>query len=139
MIYYLDEDEVRHDTVPSKWKGLSPFNEAVALAHGWQKMNEPADTEKRDNAELAIVEKIVALAQKYNAVEDLVALDNINIPSLRALAKQHSVTARDMAAIEIEVLVLARDLEAIVGLSWTDTWNGLKERFPIYVAHILEN
>lgn len=137
MIYYIDEDNERHNVLPGKWKGLSPFNETIAQSIGWQKIEEPDSTEERDDAERYIVQKIAELADKYSAREALTNLEDISIPTLLQLADEYHVTAEDLQSLEVQVLILARHLEAVTGFTWSETWDGLKSRFRSYLEQIL--
>jgi len=141
MKYYIDENETRHYTLPRIWNGITPFNELRAIEAGWRIVDEPdpepvpEDTTERDAAERQIVQIIVGLASQYNALEELASMD-ITIPNLTALADAHNVPEATMLAVETRILILARHLEAVTGLTWAETWEGLKERFMGYVQEL---
>lgn len=93
---------------------------------------------ERDEAETMMAQRILALVMKYNAMEDFQRMEDITIPGLLALAQQYQVTSEDLHDAETEILILARHLEAITELSWSDTWAGFKSRFPGYMATLLK-
>lgn len=141
MKYYIDDEGNRRNTLPRIWNGITPFNELRATEAGWTIVEEvepepvPEDTTERDSAERQIVHIIVGLASQYNALEELAAMD-ITIPNLTALADAHNVPEATMLAVETRILILARHLEAITGLTWAETWEGLKARFMGYVQEL---
>ena len=143
MKYYIDEHGNRHNSLPRIWNGTTPFNELRAQEAGWQFIEEPdpvpmpEDTTERDNAERAIVNAIFALAQKYDAVEDvknLVQNNSFDIPALLQLTIDKGVTQEDLTVTETNILILARHLEALVGGTWGEAWEGLKSRISSYLT-----
>ena len=96
----------------------------------------PPDTSERDNAEKAIVGRIVQLASKYNALEDLAGLE-ITIPNLLELAAAKNVSEADLQAVKSDVSILVLDLMAKEGGTWQSCWDGLKSRFPQWVQEIV--
>ena len=96
------------------------------------------DTTLRDDAERAIVGAIVALAQKYDAVPDLVAMEDITIPNLQALAVAKGVPDAEFGALIVQLTPYKWQLEAITGTTWAECWEGLKERFGEIMQGILE-
>jgi len=97
---------------------------------------EPPDTTERDNAERAIVLSIVKLAQKYYALQDLIAMEDITIPNLQALATGKGVSLEDWTALISEITPMKWQLEAVVGGTWAECWDGLKSRFKSYFEEI---
>ena len=95
------------------------------------------DTTERDDAERAIVTAIVGLAQKYNAMQDLLAIEDITIPNLRSLAVAKGVPDAEFGALITELTPYKWQLEAVTGLPWAEEWSGLKERFSTYVHEII--
>ena len=144
-MYWLDELKNKHHSLPRIWKGITPFNASRAIELGWEAVEEekpqpaPEDTAERDAAEFSLVSVIFDLAVRYDAVNELSHLDAVSIPSLLDVSSRYGVTAGDLQAAETSILILARHLEAITGLSWADTWDGLKSRFPGYVAELINN
>jgi len=98
---------------------------------------EPPDTTEREAAERVIVAAILALARKYDAVEDLLALEDLTIPALQALASEKSVTLADWAELISTITPMKWQLEAVEGGTWADCWLGLKERFPGYLEELI--
>lgn len=141
--YYLDEDGNRHSYLPRIWKGLTPFTGQLAIEKGWTRIDqidpvpEPEDTTERDGAERLIVGLIVELARRYDAVSELTRLTDITIPALLDVATRYGVTPADLQSAETNILILARHLEAITGMTWGETWDGLKSRFSGYLTVIL--
>lgn len=95
--------------------------------------------EERDNAERAIVGAIVALAVKYDALEDLKAVGDITIPNLKALAERKEVSLTDWNALISSITPMVWQLEAVVGGTWADCWQGLKSRFAQWMEEINDN
>ena len=145
MNYWLDKEGNRHNVLPRIWNGITPFNEVRAEEAGWTRAEEldpipePPDTTERDGAERAIVGVIVDLAQRYNALNELAQLSDITIPALLDLANRYGVTNADLQTAETTILILARHLEAIVGSTWGEAWDGLKSRFAGYLEEILNS
>lgn len=87
----------------------------------WQyKPAVPADAQA---AMLAIIKRIAALVIKYNAVEDVKAMETINIESLLALAAEKGVTDEDMALLKEDIVLLKTDLEGKMDANWYTIWN----------------
>lgn len=146
MTYWIDENEHRHNELPSIWNGITPFNELRASEAGWTKIEElTPDPEPNfidedvNEAEKAIISQILALAEKYDAIEAMSQLEDITIPSLLGMAQTYGVSDADLQSTETKILILARHLEAITGQTWADTWAGLKSRFAAHVADLLQN
>lgn len=95
--------------------------------------------EERDNAERAIVGAIVALAVKYNALDDLKKVGDITIPNLKALAESKEVSLTDWNALISSITPMVWQLEAVVGGTWADCWQGLKSRFAQWMEEINDN
>lgn len=76
------------------------------------------------------------MVEKYGAMNALQELDDITIPSLLGLAEEFNVSEEDLTKVETKILILSRHLEAITGLPWAETWNGLKSRFSNYLSEI---
>lgn len=95
------------------------------------------DTSERDAAEKAIVGRIAMLARKYDALQDLTALD-ITIPNLLQLAASKSVTEEDLQAVKSDIAILVLDLMAKEGGDWQGCWEGLKSRFANWMLEILQ-
>ncbi len=98
---------------------------------------EPApDTTDRDNAEKAIVGAIVALAMKYNALEDLASMQDITIPNLKALADSKGVPEEEYGALITMLTPYKWQLEAVTGLLWAECWEGIKSRWQRWMQEI---
>ena len=91
---------------------------------------------ERDAAERAIVGAIVALAVKYNALDEVLGLDDITIPALKELCSIHNVTASDMIEVMTEIQIQVLQLQAVTGKVWADCWHGLKSRFVQWASEI---
>ena len=91
----------------------------------------------RYDAERAIVLGIVNLARKYNAVEDLLAIDDITIPALQELASSKGVSVEDWNELISILTPMKWQLEALVGATWAECWEDLKARFGGYVSEII--
>lgn len=107
----------------------------------WVPIPEPIipDTSERDNAEKAIVAAIAALAQKYDAIQDIASMEDITIPNLRALAVEKGVPDEEFGALITTLTPYKWQLEAVTGLVWADCWEGLKSRFMQWMQEILGN
>lgn len=90
----------------------------------------------RNEAEKAIVGAIASLAVKYNALEDLANIDNVSIPALLALANEKGVTSADLQNTMSLVQIYVLQLQAVEGGTWADCWDGMKERFAMWLAEI---
>jgi len=107
----------------------------------WNYVELPVDNsnEVRDNAEKAIVGRILALVNKYDALDGLEALlPDITIPSLLGLATEQGVSTEDLMATESDVSILVLDLMAKEGGTWQDCWEHLKLRFGAIVTELLQ-
>lgn len=107
----------------------------------WNYVELPEDTSSaiRDNAEKAIVGRILTLVNKYDALDGLEALlPDITIPSLLGLATEKNVSAEDLMATESDVSILVLDLMAKEGGTWQDCWEHLKSRFGAIVEELLQ-
>lgn len=96
---------------------------------------EPVPVE-RNEAEKAIVRRILQLVDKYDAMEDLQGMD-LTIPGLLALAQSKAVSDVDLQAVKSDVAILVLDLMAKEGGDWASCWDGLKSRFMQWVAEIM--
>lgn len=97
---------------------------------------EPPDTTDRDNAEKAIVGAIVALAIKYNALEDLASMQDITIPNLKALADSKGVPEEEYGALITMLTPYKWQLEAVTGQLWAECWEGIKSRWQQWMQEI---
>ena len=98
---------------------------------------EPPDTSLRDNAEKAIVGRIMQLVRMYHAEDELSELlPDVSIPALLQLAAEKQVADADLQAVKSDVAILVLDLMAKEGGDWASCWDGLKERFPRWVNEI---
>ena len=66
---------------------------------------------------------IMDIAVRHNAVEDLKAMENVNIENLFKLANEKGVTDTEMTALIGQVVMLKTDIEAKFRKSWYDIWN----------------
>jgi len=97
----------------------------------------PAVPEDAQAATLAIINRIAALVIAYNAVEDVKAMETINIESLLALATEKGVTEEDMAKLKEDIVLLKTDLEGKMDANWYQIWNGwLKGAIAEALQHI---
>lgn len=92
--------------------------------------------EARNATELSIVGEIAALAKKYNAVQDLATISDVTIPTLTRLAVQKKVSTEDWNNLITAITPLKWQLEALVGGTWAECWQGLKSRFPEYLQQL---
>ena len=110
-------------------------DDGSAIRKVWQ--YKPSVPEDAQAAMLAIINRIAALVIAYNAVEDVKALDNINIESLLALAAEKGVTDEDMAKLKEDIVLLKTDLEGKMDANWYGIWNGwLKGAIAEALQHI---
>jgi hypothetical protein len=99
---------------------------------------EQPNTTERDNAEKAIVQEIVTAAAHYNAVQELISIEDITIPNLRALANQKGMPDSEFDALITKLTPYKWQLEAVENTTWAECWDGLKSRFPQWIQEILE-
>lgn len=78
---------------------------------------------------------IFSTVQKYDAVQEFAALENINISSLFALADAKHVSEEDMTNIIRQVVLLKTDIEAKLPKSWYSIWNYY---LKVYIAQAIE-
>ena len=97
-------------------------DESSAIRKEWQ--YKPAVPEDAQAATLAIINRIAALVVAYDAIEDVKAMDTINIESLLALAAEKGVTEEDMAKLKEDIVLLKTDLEGKMDANWYGIWNG---------------
>lgn len=103
----------------------------------WQ--YKPAVPEDAQAAMTAIINRIATLVIKYNAVEDVKAMETINIESLLALAAEKGVTDEDMAKLKEDIVLLKTDLEGKMDANWYGIWNHwLKGAIAEAMRHIEE-
>lgn len=93
----------------------------------------------RNAAELAIVTAIAQLAQAHDALEDLAAIQDVTIPSLTALATQKGVTSAEWNSLITTITPMKWQLEALVGGTWQECWEGLKGRFASYLESLQQS
>ena len=98
---------------------------------------EQPDTTERDNAEKAIVQEIVTAAAHYNAVQELISIEDITIPNLRALANQKGMPNSEFDALITKLTPYKWQLEAVENTTWAVCWEGLKSRFAQWMQEIL--
>lgn len=96
-------------------------DDGSAIRKEWQ--YKPAVPEDAQAAMLAIINRIAALVIAYNAVEDVKAMETINIESLLALAAEKGVTDEDMAKLKEDIVLLKTDLEGKMDANWYGIWN----------------
>ena len=139
---YIDPDGREYSVLPRTWHGYSPVYWKAMEAEGWTKREEEIpepqeDTSLRDAAEKAIVQSIYNLAAKYNAIPDLISMTDITIPSLMELAQSKNVSLSDWNNLISEITPMKWQLEALVGGTWAECWDGLKSRFASWIAEII--
>ena len=111
------------------------IDDGSAIRKVWQ--YKPAVPEDAQAATLAIINRIAALVIAYNAVEDVKAMETINIESLLALASEKGVTDEDMAKLKEDIVLLKTDLEGKMDANWYQIWNGwLKGAIADALQHI---
>lgn len=84
----------------------------------------PQPSEEVVQATAAIINRIAELVIGYDAIDDVKALENVNIESLLALAAQKGVTDADMAKLKEDIVLLKTDLEGKMDATWYQIWNG---------------
>ena len=84
----------------------------------------PQPSEEVRQATAAIINRIAELVVGYDAIDDVKALENVNIESLLALAAQKGVTPEDMAKLKEDIVLLKTDLEGKMDATWYQIWNG---------------
>ena len=120
----------------SSWTHGNTSNGAT-IRKEWQ--YKPAVPEDAQAATIAIINRIAALVIAYNAVEDVKAMETINIESLLALAVEKGVTDEDMAKLKEDIVLLKTDLEGKMDANWYGIWNGwLKGAIADAMHHIEE-
>ena len=108
-----------------------------AIRKVWQ--YKPAVPEDAQAATLAIINRIAALVIAYDAIEDVKAMETINIESLLSLAAEKGVTEEDMALLKEDIVLLKTDLEGKMDANWYTIWNGwLKGAIADAMHHIEE-
>ena len=90
----------------------------------WEEPSQPLVSEEVRQATAAIINRIAELVVGYDAIDDVKALENINIESLLALAAQKGVTPEDMAKLKEDIVLLKTDLEGKMDATWYQIWNG---------------
>ena len=105
--------------VVDTWKYV---DDGSAIRKVWQ--YKPAVPEDAQAATLAIINRIAALVVAYDAIEDVKAMETINIESLLSLAAEKGVTDEDMAKLKEDIVLLKTDLEGKMDANWYGIWNG---------------
>lgn len=90
----------------------------------WAEPSQPLVSEEVRQATTAIINRIAELVVGYDAIDDVKALENVNIESLLALAAQKGVTPEDMAKLKEDIVLLKTDLEGKMDANWYQIWNG---------------
>ena len=105
--------------VPAKW--IHRFTDADSV----QYEEVSVDTLPEDVVAIfdQVLQLIVGLASKYDALTELKSLPQINITTLFGLANTKGVTDVDMQALIMQVVMLKTDIEARLPRSWYDLWN----------------
>jgi len=101
--------------------GFTYQDDGSAIRKVWQ--YKPAVPEDAQAATLAIINRIAALVVAYDAIEDVKAMETINIESLLALAAEKGVTDEDMAALKGDIVMLKTDLEGKMDANWYQIWH----------------
>lgn len=105
----------------------------------WAEPSQPLVSEEVRQATTAIINRIAALVVAYDAIEDVKAMETINIESLLALAAEKGVTEEDMAKLKEDIVLLKTDLEGKMDANWYQIWNGwLKGAIADAMHHIEE-
>jgi hypothetical protein len=97
-------------------------DDGSAIRKVWQ--YKPAVPEDAQAAMTAIINRIAALVVAYDAIEDVKAMETVNIESLLALAAEKGVTEEDMAKLKEDIVLLKTDLEGKMDANWYGIWNG---------------
>ena len=90
----------------------------------WVEPSQPLVSEEVRQATAAIINRIAALVVAYDAIDDVKAMETINIESLLALAAEKGVTDEDMALLKEDIVLLKTDLEGKMDATWYQIWNG---------------
>ena len=90
----------------------------------WAEPSQPLVSEEVKQATAAIINRIAELVIGYDAIDDVKALENVNIESLLTLAAQKGVTDADMAKLKEDIVLLKTDLEGKMDANWYQIWNG---------------
>jgi hypothetical protein len=69
-------------------------------------------------------------------VQDLATIPDVTIPTLTRLAVQKKVSTEDWNNLITAITPLKWQLEALVGGTWAECWQGLKSRFPEYLQQL---
>ena len=95
--------------------------------------------QERNTAERQIVGLIVQIALNHDALEDLSQITDITIPNLEALARSKGVMpdSEEWLTLITSITPLKWQLEAVENTTWAECWQGLKSRFPEYLAEII--
>lgn len=70
-----------------------------------------------------VAQLILYYCDRYNATEELLSLDDINIEALTALIEKYQVLAEDKSAIMTQVLMIVLDLMGKLDETWYTIWN----------------
>ena len=106
------------------------FDTSYIQIDDWQYTELPPPPEPSQPSEevvqatTAIINRIAELVVGYDAIDDVKALENVNIESLLALAAQKVVTDADMAKLKEDIVLLKTDLEGKMDATWYQIWNG---------------
>ena len=104
----------------------------------WEEIQIPADPIAdemlrlkiaKEESEFAIVLLICRLASKYDALEDIAAMEDITIPNLQKLAEAKNVSSSDMMETMMGIQLQVLQLQAVSGGTWADCWKALKDKF----------
>lgn len=135
---YFDPDGGRHGVLPGIWNNTSPITEAFALSQGWtvveEDVPEPGLPEALRNKERAFAATLMQAGSTMNV--NLLSLPEINIASLKAAAAAAGATPELVSKWATELNTLCFDIQAESGLTWAETWQGMKSRLPEHFAAI---
>jgi len=133
---YIEPNGQRHAFLPAIWNNTSPITEAFALSQGWtiaeEEIIEPGLPETLLDKERAFAEELLRSAGILNV--DLASLPEINIASLKAAAVASGATEESIGKVATALMALCFDIQAESGLTWAETWQGLKSRLPEHFA-----
>ena len=94
----------------------------------WQYTELPPEPEPEQPEDISaqlqqVISLIMFYCDKYGATEELLTLDEINIPALEGLIQKYNVTVEDQSIIMTKVQLIVLDIMARLRATWYDIWN----------------
>ena len=97
---------------------------------------DPTLEARRTQAEMAIASLLFKVIVDYDAIEDVMAMPDLNIDSLMALKESKHVPDEVIRQLSSDLVIPKINMEGLTDASWYRIWQGFKSRLPVYIQQI---